>query len=892
MADLQQTIKLVFEGVDNATTTIGRVTKSLQDINLNARAVTEPAAAITTSLLKIEAAALVAGTALVGLAVEKAGQFNTQFKFITTLFDTSSEAAGKFREEILAYAKGSTQSLDVLNESLQTAIGQGIQYKDALGLMAIAEKLAVAQHGSMSDATKLLVSTLNAYGVGIDQATQFSDIFSASIRDGGASLQEMQQGMAQITPLAATSGVGLDQLGAALATLTKNGVPAANAFTEIRDLLSKIINPTQSAAELAQSLGINFGVTALKSKGLAGVLEDVQRATGGNVEQMAKLFTTDESLNGALLLSANHVKNFRDELGSMKSSTGLSEDAFKKMADSFELTGQRLKNTIEVALIQIGTPLEQTWGDIAKNLGSIFTTIGDSFDKGALKPILQAVQQLGQELASQLATIAKNLPQALEQADLSGFTDGLKTVAQALEQLFKGLNLDTPQGLANAITQLGQGFNSLTTYSKSVLEGLGPLFSVLKQIADTLINLNPETLKLGGNITGWMTAFNTVSPALDTLLLGFLAFGDKVPKAIGLAGDALIGLRAVLSDGAIATALGRLGIAGAFGDLVYNVTKMTGLDEKLGSWAADMAEGLFGLGTSATQAADPLGKLNQYFSDEANQAGITRQAINDWLDAQEAGAKVAGNTAQEMEHLVEVFRKQGYAYDTATGQITKLKDEFQGWDIPTNLDVKIDTDGLGRFVASYSQLGSTVKATGAFKAVASEADKAKNAIDDATKKSEAFQLKMAEIASNERIKTIELAVNLNVAKLQADVERVKATFASIDNTVTSTGNLLGDLFGAFATSKSEFDKMKIMSQIREENKRRQEALDLQKKLAEAEIKRVEAQTRALDRGDALIKIDGQGLKPELEAFMWKILELIRVRVSAEFQQYLLGVGAA
>jgi len=75
-------------------------------------------------------------------------------------------------------------------------------------------------------------------------------------------------------------------------------------------------------------------------------------------------------------------------------------------------------------------------------------------------------------------------------------------------------------------------------------------------------------------------------------------------------------------------------------------------------------------------------------------------------------------------------------------------------------------------------------------------------------------------------------------------------------------------------------------------RRRQEALDLQKKMAEAEIARVEAQTRALDRGDALIKIEGNGLKPELEAFMWKILDLIRVKVSAEFQQYLLGVGVA
>jgi len=41
----------------------------------------------------------------------------------------------------------------------------------------------------------------------------------------------------------------------------------------------------------------------------------------------------------------------------------------------------------------------------------------------------------------------------------------------------------------------------------------------------------------------------------------------------------------------------------------------------------------------------------------------------------------------------------------------------------------------------------------------------------------------------------------------------------------------------------------------------------------------------------LIKIDGTGLDLELEAFMWKILEKIRIRANAEFSDYLLGVTA-
>lgn len=133
-------------------------------------------------------------------------------------------------------------------------------------------------------------------------------------------------------------------------------------------------------------------------------------------------------------------------------------------------------------------------------------------------------------------------------------------------------------------------------------------------------------------------------------------------------------------------------------------------------------------------------------------------------------------------------------------------------------------------------------------------------------------------------------MQLETERLQADMERVKAAFASIDSTIQSTGDLLGSLFGNLVDTDNRWKELAIEEQIDAENKRRQEALDLQKQLTEAEIARIEAQTEALNRGDALITIEANGLEPELEAFMWKILSRIRARANAEFADYLLGLG--
>jgi len=66
--------------------------------------------------------------------------------------------------------------------------------------------------------------------------------------------------------------------------------------------------------------------------------------------------------------------------------------------------------------------------------------------------------------------------------------------------------------------------------------------------------------------------------------------------------------------------------------------------------------------------------------------------------------------------------------------------------------------------------------------------------------------------------------------------------------------------------------------------------DLARKQAQAEIRLANARARAFERGDSLITINGDGLQPHLEAFMFEILEAIQVRVSADGLEFLLGAN--
>jgi len=81
----------------------------------------------------------------------------------------------------------------------------------------------------------------------------------------------------------------------------------------------------------------------------------------------------------------------------------------------------------------------------------------------------------------------------------------------------------------------------------------------------------------------------------------------------------------------------------------------------------------------------------------------------------------------------------------------------------------------------------------------------------------------------------------------------------------------------------------IEDQIKKENERRASVLDQQKDLTYEQIENLRRQNERMARGDAMITIDGAGLQPHLEAFMFEILSAIQIRANAEGANFLVGL---
>lgn len=941
MADLEKSVAIIFEGVDQMGAGVDSATKRMNSIVGSAQGVVDPIANATTGILKFNAAVIASGVAVTGLAIKIAGDFDSQFREISTLIDATGDDLGGFRDDILSYATSSSQSLESITSATYSAISAGADYTESLGAVSQAEKLAIAGKGDLDSSLTVLVSTLNTYGAGMDEAERYSDLLFQTVRSGQTTLPELSGSLAQVTGTAAAGGVEFDVLSAAIATVTAGGAPTSQAITQIRGAIAAIINPTQGASNVAKELGIEFNATALQSKGLEGVLREVEEATGGNVDEMAKLFTNSEALNGVLALTGQSSERFAENLDAMANSAGATAEAHAKMVDQIGNGNQRIVNAFKVMMTGIGTPLLDEFGGIQDAIAAIFNAIGVSVTGGQLQEFVGLIEGVMQSLEQTLSDVAANLPAALESADLSGFVRGFEAVRDAISGMFDNADITTVEGLASVIATLGTGIELLGEFTAGTITAIGPFIEKLAELGALVLKIDPAIVELAGIIGGVSIA---ISPVLSVLAL----FTSALSVLGGTNGAVPV---ATKSLGGMVTVLGRLaGPTGAVLGVVYVLNDLKGKLDEFNEFRfsfSDELEAELDKTTGAQRVANEAGlfslqKLAEGYVALSDYFGWGEEAAQDFkvfggageaaaLQVMDAANRMGNEAPEEIKKLSQEAINSAILIGSAA---TDIEGAFQSFDAPF-------LDQIGELPESLSRVGKLFENEGEGIAASAEAvgkalyriqeayeageidstkyNELKTALlglregaDAASKGQEALagevlsseeailkareavlghKLALEEIASSERIRNLEISVDFKVAKMENEAKRVEAVLNATSTTIASTAEAAASMFETLSGSGlSGSDRFRARDAIDQQLKIQKQAAEQQGKLIDAQVASLTAKTQALKNGEGLIKIESDGLEPALEMIMWNVIEKVQLRANAESAEFLLGIN--
>lgn len=879
------TLQILIKATDMSSGVLTGVGGRISALSDGARDVSQPFADLATSVAKLDAAlvALVGGG--LALAVAESGKFSGAFAEITTLFDAPTASVNTFRQDILDFARDSKSGIDEINGAVYSAISAGADYTESLGLVGQAEQTAIAGKAGLNAATVLLASSLNAYGSSMDQAASYSDALFVAVRDGQTTLPELAASLAQVTGVAAQSGVSFDELLAAVATLTASGLPTSQAVTSIKGALTNILKPSKDAEETAKKLGLQFNSAGLATKGFGGFMADLTTKAGGNIDAMSSLFGSIEGLNGALILTGTGAGKFSTVLEHMGDKAGATSTAYTKMADQMAQTNQNLANNTKVTLVAVGDQIMDDYTALIGALGDVFASLGEAVQNGSFDDLFTVIEAAFNKAQTALEGLAKNLPEALAGVDLSSLAD-------SFGGMFDGIDLNSAEGVRLAIQSIVDSLESLVTFSRGVVDGLKPFIGLLMDAVEWFNGLDDSTKSAIAGLTGVMTAVNLLSGPLGTAGMAISAVGKALGGADGLS-EKLDDLK-LKTGGFLGKWAGPMGVAA----IVTASAVAVGLAVKeFIGWrdAVGLAE------QAEARAAGSAALLAEKYQAISDVTGVVITSTQDLREAVAAGTiyfdkatkSWAAGSGPVREFKEEVSKAADASYDW-NEELKDLVDEngnLKGVVISATAAVSDQKQELIDYYIAAGNSPAVAKFMADAEATKMEAiKKTTKAVDDATQKTETYQLQMAKLASAERIKGMELTFDFNLDALKSEAEKAKAIIDTVGTGIESTGKLIGDLFGMLGSTTNFTDRWAMQDQIEEENKRRAGAFNQQKKLTEQQIEMNKQRIDRLKSGDALMKFEVGGLEPELEMIFWKIAEKMQVRVTEEASELLLGMG--
>lgn len=457
---------------------------------------------------------IVASTTAMGLASKKAIEFDNGMREVLTLLpELGNESFEKLKNQALSFSKDIGKAPEETVKALYQALSAGIPRENVFEFLKTAGEASIAGVSDLKTSVDGLTSVTNAYGSEILNAQKASDIMFQTVKLGKTDFTQLSNSLFNVIPIASAIGVQFEDIGAAIAAMTAQGVPTSVATTQIRQSLVELNKEGSAAYETFKQIsGESFKDFIAGGGNLQEALQMMSDYAEKTGKEVTSMFSSVEAGNAVLALSAKNASKFKDYLDQVRNSAGATSEAFKKIDDGPARQFERLQAELSALVIELGNnalplinesfiplfrdTLVPIIDDAIKTISSLIkafnnlpaplqaTAVGIIGITAGLGPALQGIGSLRKSFVETKKIIN----------DFKGAIGSLKTSAssiQALSTVWKGFNtvvLASPVGVVTALTA-GLGALALKAYKlnqeyKQLIESSQKLTSSTKELND------------------------------------------------------------------------------------------------------------------------------------------------------------------------------------------------------------------------------------------------------------------------------------------------------------------------------------------------------------------------------------------------------------------------
>ena len=295
---------------------------------------------------------------------------------------------------VKAVTNASSQELDLMTEkarelgrttiyhatdaanALETLSRGGLSAAEATEAVGMTLKMAQANTIGLNDSADIMIRTMRGFKLPFteEEMTRASDVLSKTSASSATNILEIAEAMKNAAPFASALDISLEEVSAALGVLADRGVRASDAGTAMRMVLLGLAEPTSRAGKVFRNYGINIDQVALQTKGLSGVLDELNNSgimqSAHSMNELSAIFGRRAVSSVTSLIGS--LDDYQEKLQGIQDSNGTTARMFEDSYSDVSKSIFTLSSAWESFKISLG---ESNNGMLIKPLKALTETV-------------------------------------------------------------------------------------------------------------------------------------------------------------------------------------------------------------------------------------------------------------------------------------------------------------------------------------------------------------------------------------------------------------------------------------------------------------------------------------------------------------------------------------
>lgn len=450
--------------------------------------------------------------------------FEQAMKEVETISSATQNNFKGISQSVFELSKITPDGPEKLANAYYQIVSAGFDGAEGLKLLETAAKSAVAGVTDTLTAADGITTVLNAFKIEAENSNEVADILFKTVQLGKTTFAELAANLSTVAPIAAASNIPFQEIAAAVASLTKQGVPTAQAMTQIR---SAIISTNEV-------LGDGWTNTL----NLQEAFQLLYKEAEGSQTKLTEMVGRVEAVSAILGVAGKNADGAAKDLEAMADAAGASTDAFDRMASSNVNQIEILRNRIRATTKGIGDAVLEMSNDIAGGLNDLLEPL-DSVIVGLEQERLEVLKlestiknsntsseeriRLIQELKDKYPGLLANIDaETVSNEDLTKSLRAInqqlinKIILQEKEVEINDQNVSTKERLQNVLEREKTVQEQLVKIAEKEGKTIKENATLIEQAKDLLSQFSKEERDAGGRLINPLAEFSFQINQLET----------------------------------------------------------------------------------------------------------------------------------------------------------------------------------------------------------------------------------------------------------------------------------------------------------------------------------------------------------------------------------------